>query len=221
MTERQRLQRTRMLLADRLKQCSPALAWRNANPGSKASDKSAAEMCRRELVWLSWWLDEHPAVPMPKGDWQQEPKLCIGVTDRPCGEEIPRRQKRCPACAAEQIRLNRRGYKRNYHRSHREPENAKRNERRDRQRQREHDAVVAAEQEKLREAVLAGPYLRHDKYTGQPYSWYPKTGHREWLRHTYGGFGTRPEARDMDAERLRDMLKRAGLDETKLYDLDL
>ena len=68
-------------------------------------------------------------------------------------------------------------------------------------------------------AVIAGPYLRHSKYNGRPYFWYPKTGHREWLYYTYGGFGTRPQDRDMDAETLRDMLKRAGLDETKLYDL--
>ena len=219
MTERQRLQRARMLLVYRAKPCTNATAWRKVSPGTRSSDKSAAEMCRRELVWLRRWLDEHPGVPVPKGDWRQEPKLCIGVTDRPCGEEIPRRQKRCPACAAEQIRLNRRGYKQNYHRSHREPENAKRNERRVRQRQREHDAAVAVEQQKQREAVIAGPYLRHSKYNGRPYFWYPKTGHREWLYYTYGGFGTRPQDRDMDAETLRDMLRRAGLDETKLYDL--
>ena len=178
MTERQRLQRVRMLLADRLKQCSPALAWRNANPGSKASDKSAAEMCRRELVWLSWWLDEHPEGPVPKGDWRQTPKLCIGVADRPCGEEIPRRQKRCPACAAAQRQLDRRGYKRNYHRSHREPENAKRNERRCQQRQRERDAAAAAAERAEKKRLAALPRLERDEFTRRPYLFFPKTGKR-------------------------------------------
>ena len=156
MTERQRLQRARMLLDYRVKGSPPATSWRKANSGSKASDKSAAEMCRRELAWLSRWLDEHPEGPMPAaGDWRQEPKRCIGVDGRSCGEEIPRRPKRCPACTAEQRKLDRRGYKRNYHRSHRELENAKRNERRCRQHQRERDEV-----------------------TRRPYLFFPTTGER-------------------------------------------
>ena len=189
-TERQRLQRARMLLADRLKQCSPALAWRNANPGSKASDKSAAEMCRRELVWLSRWLDEHLEGRIPAaGDWRKKPERCIGIPDRPCGEEIPRRQKRCEACAAAQRQLDRRGYKRKHHRSHRELENAKRNERRCRQHQRERD--VAATVAELKEIVhrAALPRLKRDRVTGRPYLYYPKTGKREYLdsERRFGG----------------------------------
>ena len=219
MTELQRVQRARMILAYRLKQCPATLAWRKVNPDSKASNESATELCRRELVWFNQWLVEHPNGPVPKGDWRQEPKRCIGVDGRQCGKEILRRRKRCEECAAAQRKLDRRGYKRDYHRSHREPENAKRNERRCRQHQRAREAAVAAEKQKQRDAVVAGPWLRHDKDTGRLYLWYPKTGEIKWLHFTYGGFGTRPQDQDMDAETLRDMLKRAGLDETKLYDL--
>ena len=134
MTERQRLQRARMLLADRLKQCSPALAWRNANPGSKASDKSAAEMCRRELVWLSRWLDEYPEGPMPatgapvlapgqQGNGMNNRALhCQGVGGKTCGRPLPpRARKYCAKCRKVARKMNKRGYSKSYYKRHREP----------------------------------------------------------------------------------------------------
>ena len=86
-------------------------------------------MCRGELHWLERWIEEHPRVPVPDGDWRKEPRRCIGVADRPCGEEVSRRRKRCAACAKEQIRLNRRVYNLTYFRIHKKPANAARNAR--------------------------------------------------------------------------------------------
>ena len=177
MTEQKRLQRVRLLLAHVAEGCSEAVAWRKANPRNKASDKSAAEMFRREMRWIARrWMKYHPAAPAPASDWWQEPKQCIGVDDRPCGKEIPRWRKRCPTCATEQDRLNRRGYGRTYYRSHREPANTKRNERRGRQHQRERDAAAAAAKraEEERRAKLPRPV----EYNGKKYLYDPKTG--EW-----------------------------------------
>ncbi|MDD9997990.1 MAG: hypothetical protein OXQ89_09630, partial [Rhodospirillaceae bacterium] len=90
MTERQRLQRARMLLKHRIAGHPPAAAWRKVKPDTVASDKSAAEMCVRALSDFRRWLVEHPGEVPPAGDWRQEPKRCIGVADRPCGKEISR-----------------------------------------------------------------------------------------------------------------------------------
>ena len=169
MTELQRLQRAHMLVIRRAADCSPASAWREVSPDtSDQSDAEMAEMYEREVDWLVQWLKKHPEVSLREGTLgEPRPKWCIGVDDRPCGKKILRRRKRCRPCAAEQIRLNRRGYNRNYFRSHKEPLNAKRNERRRRQRQRERDeAAAAAEQaEKERHANL--PRVIVDERTGK------------------------------------------------------
>ena len=182
MTERQRLQRAHMLVVQRAAGCSAATAWRKVNPGIRASDKSAAERCRREVDWIAQWLAEHPGVPVPAGDWRETPpKRCIGVADRPCGKELSRRRKRCTACAAEQRRLMRPGYNRNYFRTHRKSLNAKRNKRRRRQHQREGiEAAAAAKQE---ERVRRADMLRMivDKRTGKKSILDPRTGKREEL----------------------------------------
>ena len=170
MTERQRLRRARMLFKHR--GIPRAAAWRKVNPGTRASDKSAAEMCVRELSWFRQWLVEHPG----EVRWRQEPKRCIGVDDRPCGKEIPRRQKRCKACADKQKLLKQPGYGLNYYRSHRELANAKRNERRGRQHQREREAATAAAEQKKREHRAKVPRLV--EYNGREYLHYPETG--EW-----------------------------------------
>ena len=174
MTERQRLQRARMLFKHRIAGRPPAAAWRKVNPGTEASDKSAAEMCGRELSWFRRWLVEHPGEVPPAGDWRQEPKRCIGVADRPCGVEISRRQKRCTACAAGQKLLNQPGYGLNYYRSHPETANTKRNERRLRQHQRERDAAAAAAEQKKREHRANLP--REVEYERKKYRYHPKTG---------------------------------------------
>ena len=173
MTERQRLQRARMLFKHRIAGRPPAAAWRKVNPGTEASDKSAAEMCGRELSWFRRWLVEHPGEVPPAGDWRQEPKRCIGVADRPCGVEISRRQKRCTACAAGQKLLNQPGYGLNYYRSHPETANTKRNERRLRQHQRERDAAAAAAEQKKREHRANLP--REVEYERKKYRYHPKT----------------------------------------------
>ena len=172
MTERQRLQRAWMLAVHVAAGRQGAVAWRKVNPGTRANDKSAAEMCGRELSWFSRWLVEHPGDVPPAGDWRQEPKRCIGVADRPCGKEISRRQKRCQACAAGQKRLNQRGYGLNYYRSNRELANAKRNERRGRQHQRERDAATAAAEQKKREDRTKLPV--RVEYNGREYLYYPR-----------------------------------------------
>ena len=188
MTERQRLQRVRKLVVYLAEGCPEALAWRKTNPGIRGSDKSAADLCRRELDWFSQWLEEHPGVPMPAGDWWQpagapgqKSKQCIGAGDRPCREKISRRRKRCPACAEEQKRLQRPGYRRTYYRSHREPLNAKRNERRRRQHQRERREEKAAAKRAEAERRAALPRMIVDKRTGERYLLDPKTGKREEL----------------------------------------
>ena len=71
-------------------------------------------------------MEEHPGEVPPAGDWRQEPKRCIGVADRSCGEEISRRWKRCPTCAAKQIQLKRPGHGLNYYRSGAEQETYRR-----------------------------------------------------------------------------------------------
>ena len=65
MTERQRLQRARMLAKHCAAGCSPAEVWRKVKPGSKASDKNAAKLCERELGRLERWLDENPNSGVP------------------------------------------------------------------------------------------------------------------------------------------------------------
>lgn len=168
MTERKRrkrLQDALMLLAHVAEGCSEAMAWRKVKPSSKAGDKSAAEMFRREMRWM----EEHPDAPALASDWWQEPKRCIGVGDRPCGKEIPRRQKRCNACATEQ---------------HRELANAKRNERRRRQQQRERAAAAAAAEQKEREHRAKLP--RVVEHNGKKYLYYPETG--EWKIWGYRDF---------------------------------
>ena len=196
MTEHQRLQRARKLVIYLAGGCQNSLAWRKANPGIRGSDKNVADLCQGELDWLSRWMEEHPGVPVPDGDsWQklpggaplQESKQCIGVADRPCGKEISRRRKRCPACAAEEIRLKQPGYRRDYFRSHREPLNAKRNQRRRRQHQRERAAETAAAKREERARRTAMPRMIVDKHTGKQYLIDPKTGQREEL-NPGGGF---------------------------------
>ena len=174
MTERQRLQRALMLVKHRAAGHSPTAAWRKVKPDTVASDKSAAEMCARELSWLERWMKKHPKVPVPAGDWRQEPKRCIGVAARPCGKEISRRQKRCQACAEEQKRLNQPGYGLNYYRSNREPANAKRNERRGRQQLRELIQKAAAAKREEREHRAKLPV--RVEYNGREYLYYPETG---------------------------------------------
>ena len=44
MTEHQRLQRARMLVVHRAARWPPASAWRKVAPGSRASDKSTADV---------------------------------------------------------------------------------------------------------------------------------------------------------------------------------
>ena len=189
MTERRRLQRAHMLVVHRAAGYPPAAAWRRVNPENKAIDKSAAEMCRREVHWLERWMEEHPDDPVPAGDWREPPaKQCIGVADRPCGKEICRRRKRCPACATEQRRLKRPDYGRNYYRSHREHLNAKRNERRRRQHQRERIAKEAAakREEEARQAAMQRMIV--DERTGRKYLLDPVTGKREY-QNSDGRFG--------------------------------
>ena len=156
MTELQRLQRAHMLVIRHAAGCSPASAWSKVNPDtSDLSDAEMAEMYKREVDWLVQWLQKHPEFSLRDGPFGvPRPKWCIGVDGRPCGKKVPRRRKRCTACADEQIRLNRRGYNLTYFRSHREPLNAKRNERRGRQLQRERAAV--AEQKEERTACQHG-----------------------------------------------------------------
>ena len=181
LTERQRLQRAHALVVHRAAGCPPAAAWRKANTGSKASEKSAAEMCRREVHWLERWMAEHPDVPVPAGDWRgPSAKRCIGVADRPCGQEISRRRKRCEACAAEQRRLQQRGYRRNYYKANREPCNAKRNERRGRQQARELVEAAEAAKRAEEERRAAMPRMIVDKRTGKTCLYDPKTGRREY-----------------------------------------
>lgn len=180
MTERQRLQRALMLFKLRTAGRPPAAAWRKANPGTRASDKSAAEMCVRELSWFRRWLDKHPKGPVPAGDWRQEPKRCIGVPGRPCGKEISRWRKRCQTCADKQKLLNQPGYGLNYYRSHKEPANAKRNERRRRQHQRERDAAAAAAEQKKREHRAN---LQWVEYNGEKYLYHFDTGEWEILSY--------------------------------------
>lgn len=180
MTERQRLQRVRELLAHYEAGCSPAAAWRKVNPGKEASDKSAADMFRRELRWLArWWLEEHPGAPALASDWWQRPKRCIGVDDRPCGKKIDRRQTRCTACTKEQRRKKRTDYNRNHHRSHKKSLNPKRNDRRDRAHQRELAAEAAAAKQKEEERRANMPRLI--ERNGKKYSYAPKTGEYEVL----------------------------------------
>lgn len=184
MTERQHLQRARMLLAHVAEGCSEAVAWRKVKPRSKASsDKSAADMFRREMRQIA----RHPDAPALAHDWWQEPKRCIGIDDRPCGKEIPRRQKRCKTCADEQISLDRRGYNRKYHRSHKESLNPKRNDRR-RKRKLDEAAAAAKPTEEERRAKLP----RLVEYNGKEYLYYPETGEWEiWgYRHFYDMVGT-------------------------------
>ena len=196
MTERQRLQRARKLVVYLAGGCQNALAWRKANPGIRGSDKNAADLCQGELDWLSRWMEEHPGVPVPDGDsWQQLPggaarqesKQCIGVADRPCKAKISGRRKRCPTCAAKQIRLKRPGYNRNYFRSHKKELNAKRNERRRKQQSRERrEAKTAAKrEEKARRATVLRMVV--DKRNGKKYLLDPVTGQREEL-NPGGGF---------------------------------
>ena len=189
MTEQKRLQRARKLLAYIAEGCSPAAAWRKANPRNKASsDKSAADMFRRELRQSAQrWMEEHPDAPKLAGDWWQEPKRCIGFDARPCGKEIPRRQKRCTACADEQQSLNQRDYGRTYYRSHRERANAKRNERRGRQHQRERDEAAAAAKRAEEDRRAAMPRMIVDERTGEKYLYDPKTGERQVLTHSDDG----------------------------------
>ena len=183
MTERQRLQRAHMLLVLVKKGNTEAEAWRKANPGSRSKvDKSAAKMWQREVDRLEQWLQEHPGgVPVPPGKWWEPANLCDGAGDRPCGKEIPRRQKRCRTCADEQRRLNKRGYRRNYYQAHREQCNAKRNAMRDRQQARElAEAAGAAEQEEKerrdsQEQVIVGE-------DGRPCLYDPKTGTRKYWK---------------------------------------
>ena len=176
MTERQHLQRARMLAVYCAAGCTNAQAWRKANPGCKASDKSAAEMCRRELIGLGRWMEDHPGVVPPDGDWRKALKYCIGVTDRPCGKEIDR-GKRCPACAAKQKRLSQPGYRRTYYEKNREPANAARSERHRKQHQKELDAAAATaaaaakRKEEKRRANTSWP-VEHD---GKQYRYYPMT----------------------------------------------
>ncbi|MDE0228290.1 MAG: hypothetical protein OXJ62_05480, partial [Spirochaetaceae bacterium] len=185
MTERQHLQRARMLLKHRIAGHPPAAAWRKVKPDTVASDKSAAEMCVRALSDFRRWLVEHPGEVPPAGDWRQEPKRCIGVADRPCGKEISRRRKRCQACAEEQKRLNQPGYGLNYYRSNRELANAERNERRGRQHQRERDAATAAAEQKERERrAKLTQWVEHN---GETYLHHPETG--EWEIPSYDIYG--------------------------------
>ncbi len=178
MTELQRLQRAHMLVIRHAAGSSPASAWCEVNRDtSDQSDAEMAEMYEREVDWLVQWLQKHPEFSLRDGPFGvPRPKWCIGVDGRPCGKKVPRRRKRCTACAAEQIRLNRRVYNLTYFRSHREPLNAKRNERRGRQLQRER-AAVAEQKEKERRANMVRMVV--DKRTGKKYLYDPRTGEYE------------------------------------------
>ena len=189
MTERKRLQRARMLVVFCAGACPEAVAWRKVKPESKASDSDAARLCRGELRWLSRWMERHPGVPVPDGDGSEQPlNRCMGVADRPCEAEIPRRRKRCTACAAEQRRRLRTVYGRNYYRSHRESLDAKRKERRRRQQQRERAEKAAAAKREEIERRAAMLRMIVDSRTGKKYIFDPKTGVREEL-NLGGGFG--------------------------------
>ena len=173
MTEQQRLQRAHMLVIRHAAGSAPASAWCEVNPDtSDQSDAEMAEMYEREVEWLVQWLRKHPEFSLRDGPFGvPRPKWCIGVDGRPCGKKVPRRRKRCTACAAEQIRLNRRGYNRTYFRTHREPLNAKRNERRSRQQQRERDAAAAVAEQKR---GANRPEVTVDKRTGKLRIYDPK-----------------------------------------------
>ena len=179
MTEQQRLQRAHMLIIRHAAGSAPASAWCEVNPDtSDQSDAEMAEMYEREVEWLVQWLRKHPEFSLRDGPFGvPRSKWCIGVDGRPCGKKVPRRRKRCTACADEQIRLNRRGYNRTYFRTHREPLNAKRNERRSRQHQRERDAAAAVAEQKR---GANRPEVTVDKRTGKLRIYDPRTG-KDWI----------------------------------------
>jgi hypothetical protein len=182
-TERQRLLRARRLLALLKEGDSKATVWRKVNPGSRSKDDSAAKMWQREVDWLEQWLQEHPDEPFPSADgkWWAPPKLCDGAGDRPCGKEIPRRRKRCKACAAEQTRLNRTVHRRNYYESHREQCNAKRNQRRSKKQIRERTEAAAAAKRAEEERRASLPQLTYG-VGKKPRIYDPKTGKTEhWI----------------------------------------
>ena len=132
---------------------SHAEAWRMVNPGSKASDRSGAELTRRELRFL----DEHRAQQREKerqeflnsnlsiqglllrglpddDDADEAANRCIGVADQPCENERVGRSKRCSTCHAEHRRLLRKSQNQRYLRNHRGELNEKRGQRRQRDR---------------------------------------------------------------------------------------
>jgi len=168
MTEQQRRLRALLLAVFVVRGYPEAAAWRKVNPGSKIDDKSAAKLCRRDLDLLMRRIKENTGGR--DGDVVQEPaspKQCIGVADRPCGKEIPRRRKRCQACAKELA-------------------NAKRNERRSRQHQRERDE--AAEQKEGERRAKLPQWV---EYNGKKYLYYPET---DWRQREASQPGSAPRA---------------------------
>ena len=106
-------------------------------------------------------------------------KTCIGVADRPCGREIPARQKRCLDCQAENRRLQKQGYSQAYFKDNRERLNEKRRARRRKQRQRAvlDDVVTLIRNEMKRQATLQRLIAEPGE---RPYLLDPLTGNKDF-----------------------------------------
>ena len=150
MDERVRKARAERLLQLRAEGVSPAGAWLEVKPNYKGSEKSAADLTRREI---GRYRKRYGVVDAPGEDGEPEDdeaggpngaapngagaevtgdvaakpakatkpvKLCLGVEDRPCGKEITGRSPRCDDCRKEHGKLKKKAQNQGSHRRNKE-----------------------------------------------------------------------------------------------------